>query len=86
MPHLEITEVILVHRNIINNDYQHKSRVFYTFIPNKSFCQLVGISPKNLIFLKAFKLELSYIEVWFTEQNSQRLKIEDKINITYVIN
>ena len=40
VPHLEITEVILVHYNIGNNDYQHDSRVLYTFVPNKSFGQL----------------------------------------------
>ena len=57
VPHLEITEVILVHCNIANNDYQHYSRVLYTFVPNKSFCQLLEISPKNHIFLKTFNSE-----------------------------
>ena len=37
VPHLEITEVLLDHCYIINNDYQQDSRVFYAFIPNKSF-------------------------------------------------
>ena len=50
--HLEITEVLLVHCNIVNNNYQRDSRVLYTFIPNKSFIQLLNISPKNFIFLK----------------------------------
>ena len=58
----------------------------YTFVPNKSFCQLLDISPKNFILLKAFDLEFSYIEVSFTEQNSKPIEIEDKINITLVIN
>ena len=35
--HLEITEVVLVHCNILNNNYQQNPRVIYTFIPNKSF-------------------------------------------------
>ena len=52
MPHLEITEVMLVSCNIVNNNYQHNSRVLYTFIPNKSFDQLFDISPKTFIFLK----------------------------------
>ena len=52
MPNLEITEVVLIHRNIVNNDYQQDSRVLYTFIPNKSFGQLLDISPNNFIFLK----------------------------------
>ena len=50
VPHLEITEVVLVHYNIENNDYQQDSRMFYTFIPNKSFSQLLDISPKKMIF------------------------------------
>ena len=86
MPHLEITEVVLIHCNIVNNDYQQDSRVLYTFVPNKSFGQLLDISPKNFIFLKTFDSEFSYIEVWFTDQNSKPLEIEDKINITLVIN
>ena len=70
MPCLEITEIILAHRNIANNYYQHNLRVLYTFIPNKSFVQLLDISPENSIFLKTFLSEFSYIEVWFTGQSS----------------
>ena len=50
VPHLEITELLLVHCNIVNNDYQHDSRVLYTFVPSKSFCQLLDIPPKKFIF------------------------------------
>ena len=50
----EITEVVLVHCNIVNNNYQQNSKVSYTFIPNKSSGQLSDISPKNFIFLKTF--------------------------------
>ena len=53
VPHLEITEV-LVHCNIVNNDYQQYSKVLYTFIPNKPFGSLLEISPTNHIFLKTF--------------------------------
>ena len=84
IPHLEITEVVLIHCNIVNNDY--KSRVLYKFVPNKSFDQLLDISPKSFIFLKTFDSELFYTEVWFTDQNSKPLEIEDKINIPLVIN
>ena len=38
--HLQITEVVLVHCNIVNNDYQQDSRVLYTFVPNKPFGSL----------------------------------------------
>ena len=83
---LEIIEVVLIHCNIANNDYQHDSSVSYTFVPNKSFGHLLDISPKNFIFLKTFNSEFSYIEVWFTDQNSKPLEIKHKINITLVIN
>ena len=51
---LEITEVVLIHCNIVNNDYQHYSRVLYTFVPNKSFGQLLDISPKKCYIFKNF--------------------------------
>ena len=86
VPHLEITEVVLIHCNIVNNDYQQDSRALYTFVPNKTFGQLLDISPKNYVFLKTFDSEFSYIQVWFTDQNSVLLEIEDKIKITLVIN
>ena len=84
--HLEITEAVLVHCNIVDNDYQQDSRVLDAVVPNKSFGQWLDISTKNFIFLKIFDLEFSYIEEWFTDQISKPLKIEDKINITLVIN
>ena len=77
---LEITEVVLIPCNIVNNNYQQNSRVLYTFVPNKSFGQSLNISPKNVIFLKIFNSKFSYIEVWFTDQNCNPLKLEDKIN------
>ena len=85
VPHLEITEVVLVHCNMENNDYQQDSRVLYTFNPNKSFGSLLDISPSNHIFLKTFNSEYDEIVVWFTDRNSQTLEIEDKINLTMVI-
>ena len=65
LPHLEITEVVLVHRNIVNNDYQQDSRVLHTFVPNKPFSSLLKF------FLKTFHLEFQTIEVWFTDQKSE---------------
>ena len=52
----------------------------YTFVSNKSFGQLLDISNKNFRFLKTFNSEFSYIEVWFTDQDSKSLEIEDKKN------
>ena len=78
---LEITEKALVHRNIVNNDYQQGSRVLYTFVPNEPFGSLLEISPINHIFSKTFSSEFQEIKVWFTNQNSQpEDEIEDKIN------
>ena len=85
IPYLEITEVGLVHCNIVNNDYQQDSRVLYTFVPNKPFGNLLEIAPTNFIPLKTFNSEFQTIEVWFTDQNSQPLEIEDRINLTLVI-
>ena len=85
VPHLEITEVVLVHCNIVNNDYQQDSRVLYTFVPNKPFGSLLEISPTNHIFLKTFNSEYDGIKVWFTDQSRQSLEIEDRINLTIVI-
>ena len=71
MPHLEITEDL---------------RILHTFVPHKSFGQLLNISPKSLNFLKTFNSEFSYIEVWFTDQYSKPLDIEDKIKFIIKIN
>ena len=54
VPHLKITEKVLVHCNFVNNYYQHNSRDLHTFIPNKLFGQLLDISLKKVIFLKVF--------------------------------
>ena len=85
VPHLEITEVVLVYCNIVNNDYQQYSRVLYTFVPNKPFGSLLEISLTNHIFLKTFNSEYNEITVWFINQNGQPLEIEDIINLTMVI-
>ena len=79
-PHLEITEVVLFHwLSLINNDYQQDSWVLYTFVPNKLFRSLLEISPTNHIFLKTFNSEYDEIKVWFTDQDSKPLEIEDRI-------
>ena len=85
MPHLEITEVVLVHYNTVNNDYQKDSRVLCAFVPNKLFLSLLEISPTNHIFLKTYNSEYDEIIVWFTRQNNQPLEVEDRINLTMLI-
>ena len=64
---------------------QQDSRVLCTYVPNKPFGSLLEVSPKSHIFLKIFNSEFQEIEVWFADQNSQPLGIEDKINLTLII-
>ena len=85
LPHLEIKKVVLVHCDIVNNDYQQDSKVLFAFGPNKLFGSLLEISLTNHIFLKTFNSEYDEIKVWFTDQNSKPLEMEDRINLTMVI-
>ena len=50
VPYLEITEVVLIHSNSVNNDYQRDLIVLYIFTPNKWFFQLLDISAKKFMF------------------------------------
>ena len=45
VPKLESLEVVLVHCNLVNNNYQQTSKVLFTFVPNKQFGLLINISP-----------------------------------------
>ena len=64
---LVITEVVLANYDIVSNDYEHKSKVLYTFVPNTSFGQLLDISPSKYVFLKTFHSDSWYIKVHFTD-------------------
>ena len=83
--HLEIVELVLIHCNIVNNNYQQNSRILYTFVPNKPFCSLLEISPSSHFFLKTFNSEFQEIKVRFTDQNNNPLEVHDKINITLIV-
>ena len=85
VPHLEVVELVLVHCNLVNNDYQQDSRILYTFVPNKTLGSLLEISPTNQVFLKKFNSEFQEVKIWFTDQTSKPLELEDKINITLII-
>ena len=73
VPHLEIVELVLVHCNLVNNDYQQDSRILFTFVPNKAFGSLLEISATNQVFLKTFNSEFQEVKVWFTDQTSKQL-------------
>ena len=85
VPHLEVVELVLVHYNLVNNDYQQDSRILYTFVPNKTFGSLLEISPTNHVFLKTFNSEFQEIKIWFTDQTSTPLEVGGKINVTLII-
>ena len=85
VPHLEVVELVLVHCNLVNNDYQQDPRILYTFVPNKTFGSLLEISPTSHVFLKTFNSEFQEIKIWLTDQTSTPLEVEDKINVTLII-
>ena len=68
-----------------SDNYQQESKVLYTFVPDKTFGQLISIHPSSLIRLKATDAEFNFIEVWLTDQNNKSLEIEDNLNITLII-
>ena len=85
VPKLESIEVVLVHCNLVKNDYQHTSKVYFCFVPNKQFVQLLNISPHFLPTINTVNTKFSVVEVWFTDQTSKALEIEDNVNLTLTI-
>ena len=85
VPKLESAEVVLVHCNLVKNDYQHISKDVFSFFPNKQFRQLINISPHSLTMMNTVNTEFSFVEVWFTDQTSKALEIEDNVNLTLII-
>ena len=85
IPKLESAEVILVHFNLVKDDYQHTSKVLFTFVPNKKFEQLLNISRHVFTMMNTVNTEFSYVEVWFTDQSSKALEIEDSANLELII-
>ena len=74
-----------MHCNIVKNYYQQASKVLFAFVPYKQFGRLINISPHSLLMLNTINTEFSFIYVWFTDQNSKPLEIEDKVNMTFIM-
>ena len=72
---LESVEVVLVHCNLVKNDYQHTSKILFTFVPNKPFGQLTKISSYALVMMNTVNTKFSSVEIWFTDQASEALEI-----------
>ena len=85
VPKLGSVEIVLVHCNLIKNDYQHTSKVLFSFVPNKRFGQLINISPHCLNMMNTVNTEFSFIEVWFRDQANKALEIEDDVSLTLII-
>ena len=58
VPKLESVELVLVHCNLVKNNYQHTSKVLFTFVPKKQFGQLQNISPHSLTILVILNFHL----------------------------
>ena len=85
VPKLESVEVVSVHCNLVKNDYQLTSKVFFTFVPNKRFGQLINILPLSLTMMNTVNTEFSSVEVWYTDKVSKALEIEGNVNLTLII-
>ena len=85
VPKLEYFEVVLVHCNLVKNDYQHTLKVLFSFVPNKQFGQLINISAHSLTMIDTVNTEFSFVEACFTDQTSKALEIEDNVNLTLII-
>ena len=86
VPSLEVVEVVLVQCNLVDNQYQQKSEVLYTFTPNKCYAYLLNVEPSNLVILETYKTEFDEIIITFTDQNDRPLEIEYKTILKLLIN
>ena len=85
VPKLESVEVVLVHCNLVKNDYQSASKVLFSFVPNKQFGLLLNIFLHVFTMMNTINTGFSSVEVWFTDQSSKALEIEDSENLTLII-
>ena len=69
----------------MKNDYQHTSKVLFSFVTNKQFGHLINISLHSLTMMNTAKTEFSFVEVWFTDLASKALEIEDSVKFTQII-
>ena len=85
VPELDHVDSVLLHCNIVQSDYLQNSRLLYTFVPDKTFGKLLSIQSKMLLQSKTKDSIFGYIEIWFTDQDNNSLQIEDKVNVTLII-
>ena len=86
VPSLEVVEVVLVHCKLVDNQYQQKSEVLFSFTLNKPYDCFLNVQPRNLVFLKTYNTEFDEIIIAFTDQNGRLFEIEDNVDLTLLIN
>ena len=85
VPKLKSVEVVLVHCNLVKNDYQYTSKVLFSFVRNKQFGQLINTSTHSLTMINTANTEFSLVEVWFTDQASKALEIDDNVKLAIIL-
>ena len=85
LPQIEQVHSVLVHCNVVQNNYQQDSKLLHTFVPDKQYGQLLVIEPKSLISLETIDSVFNYIDIWFTDQDNRLLQTEDNVNISLII-
>ena len=85
VPKLKSVEVVLVQCKLVKNDYQHSSKVLFSFVLNKQFEQLINIRPNTLAMMKTVNTDFSLAEVWFTDQTSKAHETKNNVNLTLII-
>ena len=85
VPKLESVEVVLVHCNLVKYDYQRTSKVLFTFVASKQSGQWIHISPHSSMTMNTVDIEFSSVEVWFRDQASKAIEIEDMFSLTLII-
>ena len=85
VPKLESSETVWGHCNLVNSNYQQASKVLFTLVPNNFFGELITIAAHSLTMLNTTNTEVSYVELWFTDENSKQLEIKDNVNMTLII-
>ena len=85
LPKSEQLHSALINCNVVQNDYLQNSEILYTFVPDKSFSQLLFVEPKALIQSKTTDYVFGYVEIWITDQNDRPFQIEDTANVTLII-
>ena len=83
VPSLEVVEIVSVQCNLVDNQYKRKFEVLYTFTPNKSYAYLLNVDTSNLVFLKNTEF---YDIIPLTVQDRRPLQVEDKFNLTLLLN